>query len=389
MDFFKFSVTAFLLCLLISIPGYSKLTAQEKETLQSYITLVNKQSTFSDYVSAMNGKVTPEDLQVLKEISEKHQTEPAPHIVLAGPSTLEITSGKETLRIQIESLENETYIVNGKKLNLADAANMQERVERILRALPKRSTSAHSMIWQLFVPEAQAFVPLVAWGAWATWGMISASTVAAAGGAYYANQNQCKELGETLDSCNAQLGILEGYAAKYDTLAKQIFKIGPDGKKIKSDGSQKVDLENDTEEMTNLKLWIQYRQKKAKNSCPDFPVNQDLDRETSEIVKTARRISEQTTAKLARCQSSLKSNFQKAIHGEASTVHGLLLKCYKNISLVALDLCLPGASKIIKDHIQEDIDSGLEPTVSLTPTNAAAPAAPPPESSHKGRGGAR
>lgn len=387
----KILALLFLTTSLIFNTAHAKLSIKEKDYLKKYISLVNDSRDFNSYVESLKPFLSKDDYDTLKDIAKYHAGKPSPRINVTGTGTLEISVGSEIARIEVVSLENEIYVVNNKKIDLSETKNLQEKIVLLAKAFPQKTAGAtRGILFHLLVPEAHAFLPLAAWGAWATWTMIAGSTAAAAGGTYYANQNQCKELGETLDSCNAQVGVLESFAAKSDILAQQIFGYSPDGKKVrKSDGTRKTN-EEDTEEMMNLKLWIQYRQKKAQGTCPDFPVNQELDKETSEIIKNARRISEQTTAKLARCQSTLKSNFQKTWEGKVSTVHELLGKCYKNISLVALDLCLPGSSRIIKDHIAEDLDSGITPLVQIPepgkPTPTTAVSAPKTNSSDKGNG---
>jgi hypothetical protein len=265
----------------------AEMTEGDRAALAEFQKVRAKGRTLEGLLGALKGRLSPEDLEFLNQKLLTVRDQAAPTFTLHGRDTILVQVEKKVFPLKIVSARDQKFSFNNHSIDLSTAKTPEERFELFLKALPASSqTTAFS---NLLLPRAHAN-PLYVYLA------------SAAGGAlmsyYFSNEDQCKEIGASIDSCGKQRRKIRNFFAK-----KEQGDEALSAKKKRSSAKKKTKSDDDEEDE---KDWDDLKKMKLKGECPIESIDEELDNDTADLISEMSRAIETTKYRLAYCRDDRK-----------------------------------------------------------------------------------
>jgi hypothetical protein len=119
----------------------------------SLVAMSAEAKDFGDFIYKMKPALTPSQFLFFTQVLKRIARHKMPRIVELQPGSYEIRLNETVATLKTVSVENETYLLNGKTLNLS-GLSLADRMERIEKTLAEKQ--ARLWIWSFVIPEAAA-----------------------------------------------------------------------------------------------------------------------------------------------------------------------------------------------------------------------------------------
>lgn len=304
--------------------------ASVEQPLREIARLGAQSKTIKEFLTRMETKVSPAEAKEMRDYMARpgFTDQPMPKMDYIAPDSLSFEENKSTFILRFISFEKRLFSLNRKTLDFSDEPDFAERVERVLKALP-RATKTPSALWAMIVPEARAN-PVF----WALALGISGIT-----GTTVGNVGQCLEVKKALDECRIQKSAIFDYAARKNALLKESIGLLKKNRKTKY-AESKEDIEEEDE------AWLRSIEDSRKNGakCGNLSSAPTMDAETAKVVSAGYRLSETILSRLTSVTPICRDSNER------------LRACSKSLADKGADLCFKVTEDLRDDLNWEEKD---------------------------------
>ena len=241
-----------ILSLFVWSPSFAKADTATKAT-NDYLKIYKASHSFAELFGKLKPRLSEAEFQFLNQLlATDLKGVDLPKIDRGENNQLVFRAGSLSVPVEFDSLEEKTFKVNNRVLQMADLKTAEEHYRAILAALPesKRKTSSMNWIPELFVSRAFAQAQLIAPIARGAGAAIGAGSLAM--DLYGNNSYYCAELKTSSNACTPPIKKLMNLAREFKkeqeaaVKTKKSVPICPD--KGDEDRQDKVaDIENEAQ----------------------------------------------------------------------------------------------------------------------------------------------